>query len=274
VGETDTTVREAVLAAIAAAAPECKVATLVADRPLREQVDLDSLDWLNLVDGLAERLGARVGEPGRLATLDALVAWLAAAQPGAPVERVAAEAGEGSGAGVHRLADGRVVELRPLSARDAGLEATFVAHLSPESRYQRFMTTVRELPERKLKELTAVDGERHVALLATTCEDGRELPLGVAHYVVAPDGSSCEFAIVVGDACRGSGLAGLLMSGLIGIARSRGLQRMEGDVLASNRDMLRFARQLGFRRQPGDGDGGVVRVALELQRGSNPLAGK
>jgi hypothetical protein len=41
---------------------------------------------------------------------------------------------------------------------------------------------------------------------------------------------------------------------------------MEGDVLSSNRDMLRFARQLGFRREPGRADGGVVRVALELQQ--------
>jgi GNAT superfamily N-acetyltransferase len=257
-------VREAVLAAIAAAAPECDVAALAPDRPLREQVDLDSLDWLNLIDGLGERLGARAGDLGRLATLDALVAWLAAAQPGAPEDPAAAAAGDGGG-GLHRLADGRVVELRPLGPRDAALEAWFVAHLSAESRYQRFMTTLRELSERKLKDLTDVDGVRHVALLATTREDGRELPLGVAHYIVEPGGTVCEFAIVVSDACRGSGLAGLLMSALIGTARARGLARMEGDVLASNRGMLRFAHRLGFRRQPGNGDGGVVRVALELQ---------
>jgi GNAT superfamily N-acetyltransferase len=266
--EPDAAVREAVRAAIAAAAPECDVAALAPDRPLREQVDLDSLDWLNLVDGLGERLGARAGDPGRLATLDELVAWLAAAQPGGPAAPGAAAAAPGDvgGGGLHRLADGRVVELRPLCPRDAALEAWFVAHLSAESRYQRFMTTVRELPERKLKDLTDVDGVRHVALLATAREDGRELPLGVAHYVVDPGGTACEFAIVVGDACQGSGLAGLLMSALIGTARARGLARMEGDVLSSNRDMLRFARQLGFRREPGRADGGVVRVALELQQ--------
>ncbi len=67
----------------------------------------------------------------------------------------------------------------------------------------------------------------------------------------------------VSDDCRGSGLAGLLMSALIGNARARGLWRMEGDVLASNRDMLRFAHRLGFRRQAADG--GVVRDVLELQ---------
>lgn len=264
--EPDAAVREAVRAAIAAAAPECDVATLAPDRPLREQVDLDSLDWLNLVDGLGERLGAQAGDPGRLATLEELVAWLAAAQPGGPAEPGAAVPVNVGGSGLHRLADGRVVELRSLGPGDAALEAWFVAHLSAESRYQRFMTTMRELPERKLKDLTDADGVRHVALLATTREDGRELPLGVAHYIVDAGGTACEFAIVVSDACRGSGLAGLLMSALIGTARARGLARMEGDVLASNRDMLRFARQLGFRREPGRADGGVVRVALELQQ--------
>jgi GNAT superfamily N-acetyltransferase len=268
--EAQAAVREAVLAALAVAAPECKVATLAPARPLREQVDLDSLDWLNLVDGLAERLGVRAGDPGPLATLDALVAWLAAAQPGMPAPVAAGPRDGGAKAG-HRLADGRMVELRPLCAGDAALEAWFVAQLSAESRYQRFMTAVRELPERKLKDLTDADGVRHVALVATTREAGREMPLGIAHYVVDAGGSACEFAIVVSDACRGSGLAGLLMDALIGIARARGLTRMEGDVLASNRDMLRFARQLGFRRLPqGDGDGGVVRVARELQQ---PAAG-
>ena len=144
-------------------------------------------------------------------------------------------------------------------------KAWFVAHLSAESRYQRFMITVRELPQRKLRDLTDVDGERHVALVATTVRGTQELPLGIARYIVDDSGTGCEFAIAVADECRDTGVAGLLMSRLIGLARARGLARMEGDVLAGNQAMLRFARQLGFRRQPGDGPGPVVRVVRELQ---------
>ena len=259
--------REDVLAAIAQAVPGCDVALLAPDRPLREQVELDSLDWLNLVDGLGARwqVDAAVAEPGRLATIDALVAWLA--RP--PVAEVS---GTPPLTQTLRLADGTVVQLRPLNARDLALEAWFVAHLSAESRYQRFMVTVRALPQRKLRELTDVDGVRHVALVATTRRATQEVPLGIVRYIVGPDGAGCEFAIAVADECRHTGLAGLLMSRLIAVARWRGLARMEGDVLADNHAMLQLARQLGFRREAGDGPGPVVRVVLPLQPGGSDAA--
>ena len=257
VDQSGEVLRQDVLAAIAAAAPGCDVARLAPDRPLREQVELDSLDGLNLIDGLCEQVQVdrAAPEPGRMASVDALVAWLASA-------KVARQAGAPPGPDTHRLADGTLVRLRPLGARDQALEAGFVANLSAESRYQRFMVTVRELPQRKLRELTDVDGVRHVALVATTLRGAREVPLGVARYIVDEAGTGCEFAITVADECHDSGLAGLLMSRLIGMARARGLARMEGDVLASNRAMLRFARQLGFERQADDGT--VVRVARAL----------
>ena len=251
--------RDEVLAAIATAVPGCDVARLAPDRPLREQVDLDSLDWLNLLDGLCEgrQVDAVGPDPGRLATIDALAAWLASA-------RAAGVGGTPLPTGTYRLADGTVVRLRPLDARDLALEAWFVAHLSAESRYQRFMATVRELPQGKLRELTDVDGVRHVALVATTLRVAQELPLGMARYIVDEAGSGCEFAIAVADDYRDTGLAGLLMSRLIAVARARGLKRMEGEVLAGNQAMRRFARQLGFGRQAADGPGPVVRVARAL----------
>jgi GNAT superfamily N-acetyltransferase len=253
VEESGAALRKDVLAAIAAAVPGCDVARLAPDRPLREQVELDSLDWLNLIDGLGEPglVDGGACEPGRMASVDALVAWLASA-------KAARRAGSPPSPDTHRLADGTLVRLRPLGARDQALEAWFVANLSAESRYQRFMVTVRELPQRKLRELTDVDGVRHVALVATTLRDAQEVPLGIARYIVDEAGTGCEFAITVADECRDSGLAGLLMSRLIGTARARGLARMEGDVLAGNRAMLRFARQLGFEREA------VVRVARAL----------
>lgn len=61
-------------------APEVDAAALRGDRPLREQVDLDSVDWLNYLVGLHEATGVDIPEAdyGQLVTLDALVAYLAA----------------------------------------------------------------------------------------------------------------------------------------------------------------------------------------------------
>lgn len=144
------------------------------------------------------------------------------------------------------LFDGSEVTIRPIKADDAPIEADFVRHLSPESRYSRFMVTLNELPATKLRYLTDVDYDKHMALVATLPRDGKETEIGVARYIVDPKGASCEFAVAVDDAWQGSGVAGILMATLMDTARARGLTSMEGIILASNHKMLKFARQLGF----------------------------
>jgi acyl carrier protein len=61
-------------------APEVDATTLRGDHPLREQVDLDSVDWLNFLVALHEATGVDIPEAdaAQLVTLDALVAYLAA----------------------------------------------------------------------------------------------------------------------------------------------------------------------------------------------------
>ncbi len=60
-------------------APEIEPATLVADRPLRRQVDLDSVDWLNFLIALHEATGVDIPESdyAELRTIDELVRYLA-----------------------------------------------------------------------------------------------------------------------------------------------------------------------------------------------------
>lgn len=162
------------------------------------------------------------------------------------------------------LFDGRSVTIRPIRPDDAAMEQDFVRHLSKEARYARFMSTLNELPPGKLRYLTETDYERHIALVATVMQDRREVEVGVARYVVDPDGSRCEFAIAVDDAWQGTGVAGLLMLELMAVARERGLATMEGLVLAANHKMLKFARQLGFSIVHDPEDHETVRVVRAL----------
>lgn len=166
---------------------------------------------------------------------------------------------------IRHLFDGTEVTIRPIRAEDAAMELAFVNHLSEESRYARFMEYMRELPKSKLKYLTDVDYEHHLALVATVREGGAEVEIGVARYVVDPeDKTSCEFAIAVDDDRQGSGVAGILMAALMDAARARGLRTMEGFVLSSNHRMLKFARQLGFTVHRELGDAGTMRVVRAL----------
>lgn len=262
-------IRGAVQATVAAIAPESDLPSIRPDRPLRQQIELDSMDWLNLMAGLHERLRVDIppADQGRLTTIDALVAYLAArlAQPPAQALRATADTPLELPR-VHGLADGTAVTVRAIRAQDAPLEADFVRRLSDDSRYQRFMTTLHELPDAKLKYLTDVDSVHHVALVATVQRQGLEVLVGVARYIVDPSGTGCEFAVALDDDWQGSGVAGILMHTLIGKARAQGLRRMEGIVLATNRRMLQFARQLGFSLQHDPEDRETIRVVRSLAR--------
>ena len=72
-------VRDGVIAAIQAIAPEVEADDLESGKPLRTQVDLDSMDWLNVLVGLHQRFGVDIPESdyARLDTLDTIVAYLA-----------------------------------------------------------------------------------------------------------------------------------------------------------------------------------------------------
>jgi RimJ/RimL family protein N-acetyltransferase/acyl carrier protein len=257
-------IRQAVLGLIASIAPEADLQRLHSDQPLREQIELDSMDWLNVIAGLHERVGVELAAAalGPSATLASIVADVAATMGVAPA-RLAATALPELASTRHDI-KGTAVHVRPIRADDLEREAQFVRHLSTEARYQRFMVTLRELSPGKLIQLTDVDQVRHVALVATVERDGRQELVGVVRYIVDASGTGCEFAIALDDAWHGSGLAGVLMQRLLDIARARGLATMHGLVLASNTAMLKLARQLGFvqQRNPEGGDTVIVVRAL------------
>ncbi len=156
------------------------------------------------------------------------------------------------------------VTLRPIRPEDAELEKAFVAELSPESRYFRFMDTVRELTPTMLVRFTQIDYDREMAFIAVAAEGGAERSVGVCRYVANPDGESCEFALVIADTWQRRGLGGRMMRQLIEVARARGLRSMIGHVLAENHPMLALCGKLGFVASNGPEGPMVKRMTLSL----------
>ena len=163
------------------------------------------------------------------------------------------------------LPDGTNVTIRAIKPEDADLEVNFVRKLSAETKYFRFMNTMRELPPAMVVRLTQIDYDREMAFVATVAEDGQETEIGVCRYAVNPDGESCEFAVVVADDWQHRGLARRLMSVLIETARNRGLGYMNGVFLANNDRMLRFVQSLGFVLSNDPDDSTVKLGVLPLQ---------
>ncbi len=163
-----------------------------------------------------------------------------------------------------KLTDGTTVTVRPIRPEDADIEREFVNSLSAESRYFRFMGSMREISAELLSRFTRIDYEREMALIATIPTDAGERQIGVARYASLEQPSECEFAIVIADAWQNLGLARQLMKMLIEIARKRHFVRMHGIVLKSNARMLDFVRSQGFSLETDRDDAGLVNVSLQL----------
>lgn len=89
----DAAMRNAVFESLRSVAPEFDPAEIDPRRPLRDEVDIDSFDFLNLLIDLQARTGIEVPEAdyARVGTLDAMLAYLlekkrgTASAPPAPI---------------------------------------------------------------------------------------------------------------------------------------------------------------------------------------------
>jgi len=153
------------------------------------------------------------------------------------------------------LSSGRRVVIRPLRREDGPrLQAAF-ARLTPDSRYRRFLASKPQLTAGDLRQLTDVDGHRHVALVAAAAEDPDQI-VGVARYFRYADDPDCaEFSIVVVDELQGQGLGGELLSRLAEAAIAAGVRRFTAltlsDNVAAHRLFERLSRKLPRRRIDG-----------------------
>ena len=169
---------------------------------------------------------------------------------------------------VVELRDGRRVTVRTIRVDDAAKLQAAVRALSPDARYSRFFSPLRELPPALLERATNPDADRELQLVAVVGSGADETIVAGARYAATADAGSCEFGVAVVDAWHGVGLARRLLETLMRTARARGFTHMEGYVLATNVAMLGLAERLGFVpvRSP---EGPSVRL---LRRGLDDLA--
>jgi acetyltransferase len=145
------------------------------------------------------------------------------------------------------LRDGRAVHVRAIRVADEGEILQAFGPMSADARYMRFMRSVREPDVGRLRQVLAMFPAAGIGIVATVpAADGIDIVGSATCFISRHDPATCEFAISVAEAFGGVGLASTLMRALIDAAGKRGLQQMEGFVLAANRPMLRLAQRLGF----------------------------
>ncbi|MBI1403538.1 MAG: GNAT family N-acetyltransferase [Porphyrobacter sp.] len=121
-----------------------------------------------------------------------------------------------------------------------------IARLSPQSRYLRFFSGMREAPPQVLRALADADGHDHIAWGALRTDLADSPALGVVHaFRDADDPDTAEFSVAVVDEYHGRGLARLLTAVLLLDCAREGLERLSVHILPENRPALTLARSLG-----------------------------
>ena len=150
--------------------------------------------------------------------------------------------------------------IRPILPEDEPGLIDLVARSTPEDLRFRFRGGLRELPHAWAARLSQIDYDREMALVAVA--DGSIL--GVARLAADPEGDNAEFALFVRSDRHDLGLGRRLLADLLDVARSRGIRRVWGEVMASNSNMLELTQAMGFQREPSV-DRDLVRVAIRWE---------
>ena len=162
------------------------------------------------------------------------------------------------------LPDGTRVLMRPLKPQDAALYPEFIAHVTLEDSRLRFFSSIKELSDERIAQLTHLDYARAMAFIALDQATGKML--GVVRLHLDDDREGGEYAVIVRSELKGHGLGWLLMQRIIAYARATGLKRIHGQVLAENKTMLSMCAHLGFDIADDLTAAGIKVVTLNLPR--------
>jgi RimJ/RimL family protein N-acetyltransferase len=136
----------------------------------------------------------------------------------------------------------RRVRIRRYELGDEDVVETIFAGMSPASRRLRYLTCLEELSPRALTALRAVDGDRHVAVVAEIGRGRSRHPIGLARYVVDGPGRA-ELAYELVDGWQGRGVGTRLVGALVEEARVQGLEELHATVLPENDASLAVLRR-------------------------------
>lgn len=160
-----------------------------------------------------------------------------------------------------RLRDGRSVVIRALKPEDRSAMQSAVGRVSARSLYRRFFGPKRGFTEAEVDFFVNVDFVKHVALVASVKENGKDTIVGGGRYIVTEPGTA-ELAFAIVDKFQGQGIGSALLRHLVLIARESGLERLVAEVLPENAPMLAMFRKCGF---VAGRSGGAVHAVLDLR---------
>ena len=141
--------------------------------------------------------------------------------------------------------------LRPVRSSDGDVLQRYVQELSPQSRYNRFLGAISELPASELARALAANGRDTLTLLLTSTAEDRETVVGEARVALSCGERAGEFSMSIADGWRHLGVGSALLEEIERKAAADGIEWLFGDTLLTNEGMIALARSRGFRLNAG-----------------------
>jgi len=164
------------------------------------------------------------------------------------------------------LRDGTPVLIRSARADDRERLVTAFQGLDRQTIYTRYFSYRKSISETELKRLDEADFSRYILLVATLASGNEEIIIAGASCVVTDSTGpmpTAELAFMVEEDYQRQGLAGQMLAAICGLARRRGIVRLEADVLAENPAMLAVFRRSGLSTTTSR-SAGVVHLVMDL----------
>lgn len=149
-----------------------------------------------------------------------------------------------------QLKNGLPVTIRSVRPDDKERIKEAFSELEAETIYTRFFQFKTHLTDEELKRATEVDFDAEVALVVTIQGEDDEIIIGGSRYSVLRSAGggpkSAEVAFTVEEDYHGQGIASRLFNHMINIARQRGIDHFEAEVLPGNNAMLTVFKRSGL----------------------------
>ena len=167
-----------------------------------------------------------------------------------------------------QLKNGQQCLFRPILPEDEPLLQQFIAQVTKEDLYYRYFSEINEFTHDDLANMTQIDYDREMAIVAVRQHKGQDEIIGVTRAISDADNIDAEFSVLVRSDLKGLGLGRRLLEKMIIYTRQHGLQQLNGITMPNNRGMVTLARKLGFAVDVQMEDG-IVGLSLHLQ--SDPI---
>jgi len=141
------------------------------------------------------------------------------------------------------LPNRRRLHIRPLRRCEEGPIRELFAHLSPQSRYRRFLSPMPTLPDSVMRELVAIDYRRRLALVAEHDDGQTAEVVGLASFG-AVDDQSAEVALVVRDEWQRQSVGTTLATRTLQAAEARGFHRFVVHIHSDNTPIRRLLQRI------------------------------